>query len=228
MAATNLNCWFDSTYDGDTLTLRAWGADDGAELTVAASGAFALVDGVASPGLRRATITDGAAGVALVRIYLSGVEIASGYTEVLAADGGEYWIGRDDRPLAEILAAAEAAGDATAANQTAILSAIAALPSSTGPGSRQLDYTVSVAGIVRPGVSVWVSIDDPYTAAGTVAGTLVTDDAGQVTFNLSDDVTYYLWRDSPAFNFTDPVQVRYSSSNARWERWNGSAWEAWS
>ena len=118
--------------------------------------------------------------------------------------------------------------DATLAKQNAILTAIGAIDTQAGPGSRRLDFTVEVGGTARSGVEVWISTDSPYTTGGTVAGTLTTDDSGLATFYVDEDVTYYLWRDSSNYNFTDPIQFRYSSANARWEKWDGSAWTAWS
>ena len=96
-----------------------------------------------------------------------------------------------------------------------------------GPGAVQLDWTIEVSGNPVPSCKVWVSTDSPYTAGNTVAGTLLTDDAGLVTFLLDADVVYYLWRDNPRFVFPNPTQVRYSSANSRWEIWNGSAYIAW-
>lgn len=54
------------------------------------------------------------------------------------------------------------------------------------------------------GARVWVSTDEAGT--NVVAGTLPTDDFGDVTFYLDAGV-YWLWRDSAAFNFTNPSQM---------------------
>jgi hypothetical protein len=50
-------------------------------------------------------------------------------------------------------------------------------------------------------VEVWVSTDQ--LGSNIVAGTLLTDNTGKVTF-LLDPGDYYLWREHPEFTFTNP------------------------
>jgi len=120
------------------------------------------------------------------------------------------------------------AGDATLAKQEEILTSLGLISGATGPGERQFDWNIQVGGNPAVGVKVWVSTDSPYTVANTIAGPLYTDDSGNApTMLLNDDTVYYGWRDSSRYNFTNPVQFRYSTANARWELWNGSAYEEW-
>ena len=104
----------------------------------------------------------------------------------------------------------------------------------TGPGSRPFAFICEVDGSPAAGVKVHISTDSPWTVGGIIAGTLTTGDAGiplldgaPVDFSLDDDTVYYLWRDSAAYNFADPLQFKYSTSNARWELWDGAAYNEW-
>lgn len=72
-----------------------------------------------------------------------------------------------------------------------------------GPGSTSCTFTINDSnGQPISGAEVWASTD--LAGANVVAGTLTTDDIGQVTFLLDSGVTYYIWRDHPNFNFTNP------------------------
>ena len=76
-----------------------------------------------------------------------------------------------------------------------------------GSGAIQHEITVNVGGSPEAGVDVWVSTD----AAGSnvVAGTLVTDAFGNVTFSL-DAGSYYLWAQKAGVNFTNPTSFTVS------------------
>ncbi len=50
-------------------------------------------------------------------------------------------------------------------------------------------------------VQVWITTDEAGT--NVVAGTLITDASGEVTFML-DAGTYYVWRERGGYNFTNP------------------------
>ncbi|SFH96604.1 hypothetical protein [Planctomicrobium piriforme] len=119
--------------------------------------------------------------------------------QVTGAGTGTYWI------------------SAYIANQTNV----------AGPGSRQLVWTSEVSGTPVAGVKCWVSIDSPYTQDGTRAGTSITDDDGEVTFGLDDNVVYYGWRDHPSVNFPNPIRFQYSTADSQWQIWNGSAYVEW-
>ena len=71
-----------------------------------------------------------------------------------------------------------------------------------GPGAISHTVTVNSGGNPVDGAEVWVTTD----AAGNsvIAGTLVTDAFGRVTFTL-DAGTYYLWAQKAGVNFTNPV-----------------------
>lgn len=119
-------------------------------------------------------------------------------------------------------------GDATLAKQEEILASLGLISGATGPGERQFDWNLQVDGNPAVGVKVFITTDSPYTAANTIAGPLYTNDSGDApTMLLNDDTVYYGWRDSSRYNFTNPVQFRYSTANARWELWNGAAYEEW-
>jgi hypothetical protein len=69
-----------------------------------------------------------------------------------------------------------------------------------GGGADSVTLTINDdQGAPIPGCSVWITSD----LAGTVviAGTLLTNDAGQVAFRLTDGVTYYCWRRKAGMNF---------------------------
>ena len=105
-------------------------------------------------------------------------------------------------------------GDATAANQTIIIThltdikgvgwssttdslvkiaeAIAAAGSSLlGPGDDDVTITIEDDGNPVENVNVWISVD--ADGSDVIAGSLPTDGAGQITFLLTDGATYYLW-----------------------------------
>lgn len=104
-----------------------------------------------------------------------------------------------------------------------------------GSGERLFEYICEVDGAPASGVKVWISTGSPLSDSNVAAGPLISGDLGKpllngspVDFMLDDDTVYYLWRDSPEFNFADPLQFRYSTSNARWELWDGSSYNEWS
>lgn len=72
-------------------------------------------------------------------------------------------------------------------------------------GSGAITYTYTVTnsddGLPIAGVAVWVTTDSAGT--NVVAGTLVTDSFGVVTFYL-DAGTYYLWRQLAGWTFANP------------------------
>ena len=56
-------------------------------------------------------------------------------------------------------------------------------------------------GTAMDNVQVWISTDE--AGNNVVAGTLITDASGEVTFML-DEGTYYVWRERGGYNFTNP------------------------
>lgn len=76
-----------------------------------------------------------------------------------------------------------------------------------GSGAISHTITVNIDSSPAPAVDVWVTTD----AAGSnvVAGTLVTDNAGQVTFQL-DAGSYYLWCQRSGVNFSNPTAFTVS------------------
>lgn len=73
----------------------------------------------------------------------------------------------------------------------------------TGPGAVTFVYTCKDdEGNVIADAEVWVTSDS--AGANQVAGTLLTNAAGQVTFTLNTG-TQYLWRQKSGVNFTNPV-----------------------
>lgn len=72
-----------------------------------------------------------------------------------------------------------------------------------GAGAKSVTVTVTDSG-ANPiaDAAVWISTD--AAGANVVAGTLRTNDAGQVTFLLDDGSSYYAWRDHADYNFTNP------------------------
>jgi hypothetical protein len=75
-----------------------------------------------------------------------------------------------------------------------------------GSGSIAYTETINRPDTTTPlgGAEVWVSTDED--GENVVAGTLTTDDFGQVTFML-DAGTYYFWVDHPGYNFDNPTEV---------------------
>jgi hypothetical protein len=130
----------------------------------------------------------------------------------------------------DVNAIADAVWDEALSGHLAVGSAgatLSATPGAVGPGSTPLTWQVKVGATAISGCKVWVSTDDPFTAGNTVAGTSLTDDDGNVRFLLDSDVVYYGWRDHPRYQFSNPIQFRYNSSQTRWEIWNGTSWVAW-
>ena len=76
-----------------------------------------------------------------------------------------------------------------------------------GSGAISHTVTVNIDNVPANAVDVWVTTD----AAGTnvVAGTLVTNQAGQATFQL-DAGSYYLWCQRSGVNFTNPTAFTVS------------------
>ena len=63
-------------------------------------------------------------------------------------------------------------------------------------------------GVTPPvGADVWVSTDE--AGANVIAGTLLTDPLGRVTFML-DAGTYYLWVQSTSVTFDNPAVIEVS------------------
>lgn len=91
----------------------------------------------------------------------------------------------------------------------------------------ELQWTIKSGATPISGVKVWISTDDPFTAQNLVGTIQDCNGSGVVTYTLSQDVTYYGWRDHPTYTFADPWVFRYSSSNARWETYDGTNWVEW-
>jgi hypothetical protein len=89
-----------------------------------------------------------------------------------------------------------------AADSTEAISEVLALVGGEA-GSGAIAWTIEcqVAGTPIEGVEVWVTTDED--GANVIAGTLITDSAGEVDFML-DAGTYYAWRQLGGYNFTNP------------------------
>jgi hypothetical protein len=74
----------------------------------------------------------------------------------------------------------------------------------SGAGAVVSVITVNVGASPEDGVEVWASTDIEGT--NVVAGTLITDAFGQVTFML-DEGTYFLWKQKAGVNFTNPEEI---------------------
>ena len=57
-------------------------------------------------------------------------------------------------------------------------------------------------GVPMDNVNVWITTDS--AGANVIAGTIITDAQGEVTFMLDPGITYYVWRERSGFNFTNP------------------------
>ena len=77
--------------------------------------------------------------------------------------------------------------------------------SNLGSGGIETTLTIQDAS-ANPiqGVEVWVTTD--VGGGNTVAGSAYTDNFGNVTFYL-DSGTYYVWKQKPGFNFTNPAEI---------------------
>lgn len=80
--------------------------------------------------------------------------------------------------------------------------------STSNVGAGSISYTVTVnntnTGLPVANAEVWVTTD--LAGTNVVAGTLVTDAFGQVTFQL-DAGTYYLWASEPGYTRTNPTTI---------------------
>lgn len=61
--------------------------------------------------------------------------------------------------------------------------------------------TNSISGAALAGVQVWVTTD---SAGSNVIASGITNASGQITFYLSNYQTYYFWRVSSLYSFTNP------------------------
>lgn len=120
-------------------------------------------------------------------------------------------------------------GDATAANQTIIIThltdikgagwsdatdtledirdAIAGVGGAIGPGSIEHTITVLSEGDPVDGAQVWVSTDED--GVNVIAGALTTDAFGEAVFML-DAGDYYQWAQKTGVNFTNPTSFTVS------------------
>lgn len=74
----------------------------------------------------------------------------------------------------------------------------------SGAGAIATEITVNVGGAPADGVEVWVSSD--AAGANVIAGTLVTDAFGKVTFML-DPGSYFLFKQRAGVNFVNPETI---------------------
>lgn len=124
-----------------------------------------------------------------------------------------------DESLLEAYISSETAGLATSAALGMVSSVVNTLPSAaeidaqlsgthgagtwgnaTGGGAVLETVTVTVSGLPRDGVEVWVTTDE---AGLNLVANGVTDALGQVDFML-DPGTYYVWKQLAGVNFTNP------------------------
>jgi hypothetical protein len=91
---------------------------------------------------------------------------------------------------------------ASSKDLTQVFTAIGSV-TTIGPGSTLRTYTVtrSDTGAPIPDAEVWVTTDT--AGANVIAGTLTTDDAGQVKFML-DAGTYYYWVKAAGYTAVGP------------------------
>jgi len=75
-----------------------------------------------------------------------------------------------------------------------------------GPGSLSKTLTIYQPGGIVPAANVRVWISTDVAGINVIAGTLSTNDLGQVTFMLDAGV-YYAWADSSQINFTNPSTI---------------------
>jgi len=73
-----------------------------------------------------------------------------------------------------------------------------------GPGSVSQDILIEVDGLPISGVEVYITSD--ITGTVVIAGTLLTDATGIVTFQL-DPGDYYSWKNKAGYNFTNPQLI---------------------
>jgi len=80
-----------------------------------------------------------------------------------------------------------------------------------GSGADAVGLTLSIEGVGVPGFAVWITND----AAGdeVEAGSLATDDSGQVQTMLTDGQTYYLWANAPS-GYNDLVGEEFEANSA--------------
>lgn len=77
-----------------------------------------------------------------------------------------------------------------------------AIASLIGPGALECVWTQKDgSGNPMDNVQVWITTD--AAGANVIAGTILTDSSGEVTFML-DAGSYYVWREKGGYNFTNP------------------------
>jgi hypothetical protein len=76
-------------------------------------------------------------------------------------------------------------------------------PVTAGAGATPCTLTVhDINGVAMPECAVWLTTD--LVGSSLYAGTLYTNSAGQVTFQLTTGNTYYVWRLKGGYNFSNP------------------------
>lgn len=107
-------------------------------------------------------------------------------------------------------------GDATAANQTAIIAQLTTAqadldnPSqyqATGGGDTEVEYTLTITGTSTPIVDCAVEVRSTNDASADIITRGYTNDAGVVTFMLDSGVTYYAWRTKAGYTFSNPDTI---------------------
>lgn len=92
---------------------------------------------------------------------------------------------------------------------SAVAGSVAKLAQATldGDGSDAVTLTLTVSAVPSVGATVWITTD--LAGNNVVTGTKSTNASGQVTFNLTDGNTYYLWATggSPAITYTGTAFV---------------------
>lgn len=174
-----------------------------------------------------ATFTNVPAGTYQVKGLTDGDTVAGidYYVDILLADG-TYYVYEPTVATVNPQSIRDAMELMSTGGEPSIDDKLDAISATVGPGSIKFELIIDYLGTPIVGAEVWVSTDE--SGSTVVAGTLLTDDSGYIYFMLDADVEYYLWIDHVDYNYTNPTErFRYSSSNARWESWNGSAWEVW-
>jgi hypothetical protein len=93
----------------------------------------------------------------------------------------------------------------------------AAMPASqVGPGGVDTEITCQVGGVPIEGVECWItSVDD---GTNVIAGPLVSDALGKVTFMLEDDSgPWYVWRQKSGVTFENPQTIVWNEDDEQYE-----------
>jgi len=163
----------------------------------------------ASSGLALWYRRTGGTKTAITPAALSALDDAHSDGGILHIDDGYYRLDVPDAAFASGATDVVIGGTVDDGTIVGVAHPIVATEAGTGSAVTTFTQQDGATGALA-GVKTWLTSD----AAGSVvvAGPRTTDDSGQSTYYLDSGATYYLWRDSGSYRFTNPQTVTGGTS----------------